>query len=117
MQELIGIIETQQKGHENEPIFMIGEQLKEMAQREPSSCALLKQDLLVEGMGLKDAAKKLQEYSDKNHGQAKCFCITPNVAERILREFYGLEKAQAKSQTIGILEEKKDGYIDLSTFL
>ncbi len=118
MKELIEIIEQQQKGHENEPIFMIGEQLKEIAAQEPLSCTLLKQDLTVEGMRLKDVAEKFQAYSDQNHKNAKCFCITPIVAEKLIREFYALpQKEESKSQTSGNLDEKKDSYIDLGAFL
>ena len=110
------IIETQQKGHENKPRFMIGEQLKEIAEREPLSAELIERDLQIEEMNLAAAEKRFQEYAEKNHGQARTFCITPKVAERLLREFYGLPIPEDGAV------EKKDGepsaeYIDLSTFL
>ena len=116
MSKLYDLIAEQQKGHENEPRFMIGEQLKEIAEREPLSAALLERDLEIEEMSLEAAEKHFQEYADKNHGKEKAFCITPKVAERLLREFYGLpipeenapEKKEADSST---------GYIDLSSFL
>ncbi len=120
--ELHAIISAQQKGHENEPLYMIGEQLKDIAEREPVSAELLEQDLGRTGMTLADAAKKLKEYADKNCKGAKCFCITPMVAEKILREFYGLPSAKEKEQ----VTEKKEvnsslssdsGYIDLTDFL
>ena len=116
MSKLYDLIEEQQKGHENEPRFMIGEQLKEIAEREPLSAELLERDLEIEEMSLKAAEKHFQEYADRNHGKAKAFCITPKVAERLLREFYGLpipeENAPEKKEA-----DSSAGYIDLSSFL
>ena len=116
MSKLYDLIAEQQKGHETEPRFMIGEQLKEIAEREPLSAELLERDLEIKEMSLEAAEKHFQEYADKNHGKAKAFCITPKVAEKLLREFYGLpipeENAPEKKGA-----EPSDGYIDLSSFL
>ena len=116
MSKLYDLIAEQQKGHETEPRFMIGEQLKEIAEREPLSAELLERDLEIEEMNLDAAEKRFQEYADKNHGKARTFCITPKVAERILREFYGLpipeENAPEKKEA-----DSSAGYIDLSSFL
>ena len=114
MSKLFDLIAEQQKGHETEPRFMIGEQLKEIAEREPLSAELL--DLEIEEMNLEAAEKHFQEHADRNHGKAKAFCITPKVAERLLREFYGLpipeENAPEKKEA-----DSSAGYIDLSSFL
>ena len=116
MGKLYEIIAAQQKGHENEPIFMIGEQLKDIARNDPKAAELLEHDLETPGMGLADAAKKLKEYSDKNRGKATCFCITPNVAEKILREFYGLGPAPT-SEAPKPTAQVPTSHIDLSDFL
>ena len=107
------IIEEQQKGHEREPRFTIGEQLKEIAEREPLSAELLERDLQISEMSLAAAEKHFQEYADKNHGKAKAFCITPTVAEEILRKFYGLPERKSS----GTGEEAPGGFIDLSSYL
>jgi len=116
MSKLFDLIAEQQKGHETEPRFMIGEQLKEIAEREPLSAELLERDLEIEEMNLEAAEKHFQEHADRNHGKAKAFCITPKVAERLLREFYGLpipeENAPEKKEA-----DSSAGYIDLSSFL
>ena len=116
MSKLYDLIAEQQKGHETEPRFMIGEQLKEIAEREPLSAELLERDLEIEEMNLEAAEKHFQEYTDRNPGKAKAFCITPKVAERLLREFYGLpipeENAPEKKEA-----DSSAGYIDLSSFL
>ena len=114
MSTLQELIAQQQKGHETKPRFMIGEQLKEIAAREPRCAEILEKDLTVKEMSLESAERKLQEYADKNHGSAKAFCITPLVAEGILRDFYGLPKRdEAEPEP----ETPKEGYIDLSSFL
>ena len=116
MSKIYDLIAEQQRGHETEPRFMIGEQLKEIAEREPLSAELLERDLEIEEMNLEAAEKHFQKHADKNRGKAKAFCITPKVAERLLREFYGLQIPEENAP------EKKEadssaGYIDLSLFL
>ena len=109
---LLILIENQQKGHESQPAFMVGEQLKEIAEKEPAVVDLLVNDLQTDGMKLTDAAQKIKEYADNNRKGAKCFCVTPIVAEGILRKFYGLPERVDEKQ------KKQDaGYIDLSAFL
>ena len=116
MSKLHDLIAEQQKGHETKPRFMIGEQLKEIAEREPLSAELLERDLEIEEMNLEAAEIHFQEYADKNRGKTKAFCITPKVAEQLLREFYGLpipeENAPEKKES-----DSSAGYIDLSSFL
>ena len=114
MNKLEELIAQQQKGHEAQPRFMIGEQLKEIAAREPLCAEILEKDLTVKEMSLEAAERKLQEYADKNHKGAKTFCITPIVAEGILREFYGLPK---RDETEAEPEPPKEGFIDLSSYL
>ena len=77
--------------------------------------ALLERDLQIEEMSLEAAERKLQEYADKNHGSARAFCITPIIAEKILREFYGLPAHDDGGEEQTTPEENK--YIDLSSFL
>ena len=113
MEKLYQMIEAQQKGRENTPAWMIGEQLKEMAEREPACAELIEKDLAVKEMSLDAAAQKLKEYADKHHGSARAFCITPKVAEGILREFYGLPDQGKEPEP----EAPKADYIDLASFL
>ena len=114
MNKLEELIAQQQKGHEAQPRFIIGEQLKEIAAREPLCAEILEKDLTVKEMSLEAAERKFQEYSDKNHKGAKTFCITPIVAEGILREFYGLPK---RDETEAEPEPPKESFIDLSSYL
>lgn len=112
MTKLQELIAEQQKGHEDKPRWMIGEQLKEIASKEPASAELIERDLQIKEMSLAAAESKFKEYADK-HKKGSCFVITPNVAEGILREFYGLPKAgEAPAEPA-----PQEGYIDLSSFL
>ena len=115
MSKLHDLIAEQQKGHETGPRFMIGEQLKEIAEREPLSAELLERDLEIEEMNLEAAEKHFQEYADRNHGKAKAFCITPVVAEKLLREFYGLE-ARVEVKNNSMQDELREDFVDLSEF-
>lgn len=84
-------IEAQQKGREGTAPWMVGEQLKDMLRAEPWLEDLLDKDLDVKDMSLAAAEKKIKDYADK-HKTGNFACVTPTVAEGILREFYGLPK-------------------------
>ena len=106
-EKLRAIIAEQQRGHEEEPLYMVGMQLLGIAEKEPDSAELLEADLQTSGMGLADAA-----------GKAKCYCITPDTAEKILRSFYHLPEKKADGEEKSADEEgSADDFIDLSAFL
>ncbi len=92
------LVAEQQKGKEGTAPWMVGEQLKDIARDSVACAELLAQDLTVAEMSLDKAAAQLQAYSDKNHKSARCFVITPDVAEGILRKFYGLPDRGAPEQ-------------------
>ena len=95
MEELKKIIDGQRKGHEDEPMWMVGQQLLDMAAADPQkTLELLKQDHTVSGMGLKDAAGALKAYADKKHKGRGGFCIPPHLSDKILRDFYKLPEME-----------------------
>lgn len=49
---VIAEIAKQQKGKENTAPWVVGEQLKDIARREPISAELLARDLTVKGLGI-----------------------------------------------------------------
>lgn len=95
------LIEEQQKGHENTDIWMVGEQLKELCQREPACAELVQQDLESGGMTLQKAAAKLKAKADEIHRKIKgnCVCIPPDMALQVLREAFGLPQGEAGAGT------------------
>lgn len=90
------MIEAQQQGKENTGPWMIGEQLKDICREDPHCAEIVAQDLGNPGMSLVDCEKKIKAKADEiqKKGKQKCVCIPPNVAEQVIREFYGLPEAQ-----------------------
>lgn len=111
------MIATQQKGKENTAEWMVGEQLKDICRREPHCEAILLEDLQNADMSLAKAEGKIKAYADKQKRTGNRVCVPPNVAEKIIREFYGLgdldEKTVAdKEQTV-----QKTKILSLEDFL
>lgn len=116
------MIEAQQKGKENSAPWMVGEQLKDICRSDPHCSEIVAQDLQNLSMSLAECEKKIKAKADeiqkKNKG--KCVCITPNVAEQIIREFYGLPDAQeATEPVLEPASEPEDdfGMLDLADLL
>lgn len=107
------LIEAQQQGKENTPEWMIGQQLKDICRREPESAKLVEQDLMG-ALTLEGCAKKLKAKADELHKAQKgnCVCITPDVAEAVIREYFGLP-AQGKEPE----KETTGSVLDLADFL
>lgn len=117
MDELRAKIEKQRNGKENTAVWMVGEQLLDIAAREPKSLELLKKDLDVKEMSLEKAEAQIKSWADKQKRVGNCVCVPPNVAEGILREFYGLSKADEQIANGYESESSEDGYIDIGSFL
>ena len=95
-----------QKGKENTAPWMVGEQLKDICRREPRCEQIVLEDLASPNMSLEKCEKKIKEWADNQKNGKNCVCVPPNVAERIIREFYGLGDApeqakQPEKQTTG----------------
>lgn len=88
-------IEAQQKGKENTPAWMVGEQLKDICRSDLHCAELVLQDLENASMSIVEAEKKIRAYADKQKRSGNCVCVPPNVAEKIIREFYGLPEVGA----------------------
>ena len=77
------------------PVWMCGEQLLEMIAPDEAAAKLVLNDLKHGGMSLEDCEAKIREfaYTYKNRG-----CCTGEEAEKIIREYFGLQKAEAASK-------------------
>lgn len=115
-------IEAQRKGKEYTDVWMVGQQLMDMLRRDPSLEEIVDKDLEVNGMGLADCAKKIKAWADEKHKEIKsrAICVPPDVAEGIIREFYGLPGAEA-SETAPVAvpapAQPEDDSLDFSDFL
>ena len=85
-------IEAQRKGKENTPVWMVGQQLMDICRGDEGCAQIVSEDLENKDMGIASAAKKIKDWADEQHKKQKgnCVCVPPDVAERIIREFYGL---------------------------
>ena len=101
-------IAGQQAGKEKIAVFYVGEQIKDICERDSSACEIILQDLENEKMSIAECEKKIHEYASKNGG-----CTPPQQADRIIREFYGI----SNSQTVGNMAEKSSDFVDLSDFI
>lgn len=114
-EELVALIESQQAGKENTAVFMVGEQLKDIGAESDANAEILLQDLKLPEMNIEKAEAQIKAYADKNKGKANCFCVSPKVADGILREFYGLGEPDAPQiKPTGVQDS---GIINLEDFL
>lgn len=94
------MIEAQQKGHAFSPVYTVGQQLKDICREDPHCAELVAQDLQNKGMSLEACEKKIKAWADahKPGPKAPACCVPPDVAEKIIREFYGLPETGAEPQ-------------------
>jgi hypothetical protein len=108
-------IEAQQKKERGRTdAWIVGEQLKDICRREPRSAELIDKDLDIPEMSIKKAAGKIKEYAD-GHKTGNFACVTPDEADRILRDFYGLYKNERSDE--GPAANDAGKIIDLGDFL
>ncbi len=103
-------IEAQQKGIENTVPWVVGEQLKDICRADKHCAELLDKDLDNPEMSLVNCEKKIKAYADE-HKTGSFSYVAPNVAEGIIREFYGLPGADAPKAP------EKQGVIDIADLL
>ena len=115
--ELVAVIESQQAGKENTAVFMVGEQLKDIGAESEANAEILLKDLSLPEMSLEKAEAQIRAYADKNRGKEKCFCVSPKVADGILREFYGIGERVQGAEGVKAVEAADDGFISLDDFL
>ena len=111
-------IEAQQKGKENTAPWMVGEQLKDICRREPRAAELVDKDLDVKEMSIAECEKKIKAWADA-HKKGSCAVVPPNVADEIIRKFYGIPAA-ATSSALRAPSPRGEGngeIIDFTSFL
>ena len=118
--ELLEKISQQQKGKENTDIFMVGEQIKDICRNNEKATELVVSDLDVPEMSLEKCAGEIKKEADRLHREHKgnCICIPPNVAEEIIRKFYGIPDNDDRSEVGGRSSENdSDNIIRLEDFI
>lgn len=104
-------IEAQQ-GKVQDAVWMVGEQLKDICCSDPHCAEIVMQDLDNPGMSLAKCEKKIKAYADK-HKTGNFACVIPSVADKIIREFFGLPLAGTPAPA-EVRPEEKPAVIDLA---
>lgn len=92
-QQAIEKLRQQQAKHADASApFAVAEQLIDICRREPDAAALLNADLDNPEMSIVHAEAQIKKRADEIHRETKSnsVCVSPTVAEAVLRKFYGL---------------------------
>lgn len=105
-------IEEQQVGKENTAPYYVGEQLKDIIRNNPQAAEIVGQDLKIKEMSIVECEKKIKAYADK-HKKNNFACVTPQQAEKIICEFYGINQPKSTEQQQQPTTEKIVSIADL----
>ena len=114
------MIEAQQKGLEDTTVYMVGQQLKDICRSDPACAAIVAEDLQNKEMGIAACEKKIKAYADeiKAKKKVRAVGVSPDAAERIIRQFYGLPEAVAQIEgPSGTPVPTNSGVLDLDALL
>lgn len=106
----ISKIEAQQQGKKGTSVWYVGEQLKDICRENVHNADIVSTDLDNPDMSIEKCERKIEEYA-RNHKSGNCGCCPPDVADRIIREFYGIPTADDSTPA------KQPDLIDLADFM
>ena len=94
-------IEAQTKGKDFTDVWMVGRQLADIIRGKQELEEIVAQDLEVTAMSLAACAKEIKAWADEKQKElkTKCVCVPPEIADGIIRKFYGLPDAVAPAMT------------------
>lgn len=95
-------IKAQQKGKEGTAVWMVGEQLKDICRKSDHIADIVSTDLDNPDMAIEKCERKIEEYARKNK-KGSCGCCPPNVAEDIIKKFYGIPDEEATNNAPDII--------------
>lgn len=111
-------ISSEQEGKEFSDVFMVGEQIKDICQNNAEATELVLADLDVPEMSIERCAAEIKKEADRLHKEknGNCICIPPDMAEGIIRKFYGIPEDSAECRTQSS-EQASDNIIRLEDFI
>ncbi|MBP3442423.1 MAG: hypothetical protein J6L62_06425 [Clostridia bacterium] len=115
IQKAIDRITEQQEGlSEADTVFGVGEQLKDICRESAEIAEIVFQDLENPEMSIKKAEAKIHAKADELHkkNKGRQICVTPHIADKILRDFYGLPSKGEAPAT-----ESEPKLIDINDFI
>ena len=104
---------SSQQPKERTPVWMVGEQLKDILRSEPQYAELILRDLDIEKLSLTNCEKEIKKFADK-HKSGGFSCVIPSEADAIIRKFFGLPEFAAAPPVPKSTDSEK--IIDLSNF-
>lgn len=110
LQKALDVITAAQPKNEG-PVWMVGEQLKDILRAEPQHAQLVLDDFTAQKTPLADCEKKIEGYA-RAHRSGNGGCCTPKAAEKIIREHFGIPAAGEFSAP-----ESASVAVDLDSFL
>ena len=104
------MIEAQQKGLEDTTVFMVGEQLKDICRADPACAEIVAADLQQEAMSIANCEKKIKAIADElsKNKRLQSVGVSPDTAEKIIRQFYGLPEVGEKSAPAAPMASEMD---------
>lgn len=117
-EELQRKVSEQQQGKEFTDIFMVGEQIKDICKNNEKATELILADLNVFEMSIEKCAAEIKKEADRLHKEKKgsCICIPPDMAEGIIRHFYGIPDGTDEGAEHPV-ERSSDNIIRLEDFI
>lgn len=95
--ELSTAVQQQVKNeYEYSPVRGAGRQLMDIVGDDEAAAALVLTDF-ENGLSVKGCEQKIKEWADKNH-KGTTGWVPPEIADGIIREYFGLHKTAAKTQ-------------------
>ena len=95
LQKALDVI-TKAQPQEEGPVWMCGEQLKDILREAPQFAQIVIEDFEANADRLKECEKKISAHAKKHGG-----CCTPKAADGIIREHFGLGATEEKPEAQG----------------
>ena len=77
--------------------------MKNIIRKNPAAAEIVGQDLKVKEMSIVECEKKIKAYADK-HKKNNFACVTPQQAEKIICEFYGINQPKSTEKIVSIAD-------------
>lgn len=118
LNKLVKKISEQQNGLDiSSPAYCIGEQLKAICTSSPKCAEIVLQDLNQEEGSIVKLAEEFKKYADKNHKNKSVYCITPQAAEGLIRNFYSLPQTEAVDIDETPIPSRTCKFVNLEDFI
>ena len=92
------------------PVWMVGEQIKDMLRGDPHGCRIVTEDLQAKPKALQEIEKQICQYARQNGN-----CCCGSEAEKFIRNYFALPEQTEEPDEVPQVPAE-DGVIDLEAF-